>query len=67
MWLHGGLIHLFANLLGMYKLGGDLERDIGPIRLAAIYLISGIAGNVFGALFAPINVVSVGASTAIFG
>ena len=46
-------------------MGVQLESTIGLPRTIAIYLISGIGGNLFSALCD--SNISVGASTAIFG
>lgn len=48
-------------------LGFMLESLLGPARVAAIYFISGIGGNIFSALCYPSKVMAVGASTSIFG
>lgn len=44
-----------------------LENLLGPFRVAIIYFVSGIGGNLFSALCAPNKGGSVGASTSIFG
>jgi rhomboid protease GluP len=66
MFLHIGLMHLAFNVYALFILGRDIEGFYGPLRFAAIYLISGIAGNVVYYALGP-NAVSAGASGAIFG
>lgn len=47
MFLHYDPFHLFANMLGLVSFGTSLERYIGPKRMLLLYLISGLAGNLF--------------------
>jgi rhomboid protease GluP len=67
MFLHGGIIHFLSNSLVLFFIGGYLERMIGPKRYVAIYMLSGIASSLFVVLFGEPNVVTIGASGAIFG
>lgn len=67
IFLHGGIVHLLFNMMFQVRTGMEMERDMGSLRFAAIYMISGVAGNIFGANFAPTKMVSVGASSALFG
>lgn len=64
--LHAGVIHLVLNMLFVLWFGGPLERAFGFCRVASIYIISGISGNLLSALFLP-NVATVGASGACYG
>ncbi|KAJ3184958.1 hypothetical protein HDU87_002524 [Geranomyces variabilis] len=64
--LHGGLLHLMFNLSFQVRTGFQMEKDFGWWRIAAIYLISGVGGFVFGANFNP-NTPSVGCSGALYG
>lgn len=66
MFLHYGIIHLGLNMYALWILGRSLEAALGPIRFAALYVISGIGGNVAAYVFAP-NSLTAGASTAIYG
>lgn len=65
-FLHIGLMHIVVNGVSLYYLGAITERIFGHWRFLVIYLVSAIAGNVAGFVFAP-NSLSAGASTAIFG
>ncbi len=67
MFLHGGVLHLGMNLLGLIGGGRLVERLFGRLGFAAIYLVSGLAGSLASALRSDASVVSVGASGAIFG
>jgi membrane associated rhomboid family serine protease len=51
MWMHGGFMHLFGNMLAVLVFGPMLERVWGPTRFLAFYLITGIgAGVLYGAI-----------------
>lgn len=65
-FLHGGLIHIIANMIGLLFVGIFLEPLLGKIRYAAIYLITGIIASGVS-LWWHTTGVSVGASGAIFG
>ena len=67
MFLHYGVLHLGLNMWALWMLGRQLEYALGPVRFLALYLISGLGGNVAVYLFARPNAATVGASTAIFG
>lgn len=64
---HGGLLHLFFNMYALLILGNSLEAAIGRSKFLAIFLIAQIGASFASIFFSPINVVSVGASGAIFG
>ena len=65
MLLHGGVLHIGLNMWGLYVLGPNLERLLGPWRFALLYLLSAYAGNALSTAFSQAP--SLGASTAIFG
>lgn len=65
MFLHGGLIHIAANMYSLYCVGPMIENLYGKTKYIAIYLVSGIISSLFSFLFSPS--VSIGASGAIFG
>jgi len=66
MWMHGGLIHIGANMYCFWSFGRIAERIFGPKRYTAIYLITGISSSVASVAWHPF-IVSIGASGAIFG
>lgn len=66
VFLHAGLMHLAFNGWALFSVGRDMESLLGSVRFTAIYLLSGLAGNVAYYLLGP-NVPSLGASGAIFG
>lgn len=70
MFLHEGIDHLFNNMVILLFLGAMLEKEVGHIPLAVIYLLSGIGGNLlslWGKVLEGTNVASLGASGAVFG
>lgn len=67
LFLHAGLVHLGFNMWALYSLGPAVERLYGRWRFLAIYLLSGLTGNLLFQLVGDPFVPSVGASGAIFG
>ncbi len=67
MFLHVSIVHLILNMYSLYVLGPQLESFYGKFKFLIIYLVSGIAGNLLTLPLLQSNVVSVGASGAIFG
>ncbi len=70
MFLHWGVQHLFSNMIVLYYVGALVERELGPLPYAVLYLLSGLAGNIFSAgyeLLTGSYASSVGASGAVFG
>lgn len=66
LFLHGGLIHLLFNSYALFLFGSIVESIYNSRRFAVVYFCSGVAGAILTQLFYP-QVVSVGASGAIFG
>ena len=66
MFLHGGMMHLLFNMLGLYFFGPRVEERLGSKKFITLYLISGISGAILSFIFAPRAGV-VGASAAVFG
>ncbi|MED6171413.1 Retinoblastoma-like protein 1 [Stylosanthes scabra] len=66
MWLHGGVFHLLANMLGILIIGIRLEQEFGFVLIGLLFVISGFGGSLLSALFIQSNI-SVGASGALFG
>ncbi|MFP4368992.1 MAG: rhomboid family intramembrane serine protease [Candidatus Kapaibacterium sp.] len=65
-FLHIGIVHLAVNMYALYFIGKYLEPLIGYARFISAYLLSGIGAS-FASLLFQDNVVSAGASGAIFG
>lgn len=66
-FLHAGLIHLMVNMYSLYIIGPQVETFIGKWKFVFIYLVSAICGGLMSMVFIEPNVVSIGASGAIFG
>ena len=71
-FLHGGLGHLFFNLMTLYFFGPLIERFYGSRNFLIFYLLCGIGGPLFYTLFSFLGWVSpiaamVGASAGIYG
>lgn len=68
MFLHGGPMHLFGNMLFLWIYGDNVERRLGGPAYVAWYLVTGVAGTLSHALFFPASPMPlVGASGAISG
>jgi membrane associated rhomboid family serine protease len=66
IFLHGGLVHVGANLFTQLFLGIRIEKKIGTWRLMVIYFAGGIFGFVLGGSFLPDGVPSVGCSGSLY-
>jgi rhomboid protease GluP len=66
-FLHVGVIHLAMNMLSLHSVGRIAELFYGPRHYLLLYLISGLWGSIASLFFGASQVVSVGASGAIFG
>jgi len=65
-FLHGGLMHLLANMCGLLFAGIFLEPKLGKTKYAIVYLVTGLLASITS-LWWHENTVSVGASGAVFG
>jgi len=73
MFLHGGWLHIFFNLLALWMFGGELENIWGKGRFFKYYLLSGLGAGLFIALMNYYvalkfgsSAVTIGASGAIY-
>jgi membrane associated rhomboid family serine protease len=68
MFLHGGFMHLFGNMLFLWIYGDNVEMRLGSIPFVFWYLMTGAAATLFhAAVFSTSDVPLVGASGAISG
>ncbi|EFM12662.1 Rhomboid family protein [Paenibacillus curdlanolyticus YK9] len=67
IFLHAGFMHLFYNLISLIIFAPPLERLLGHVRYGLFFIVTGVVGNLFSALFHHGEVLSVGASGAIYG
>jgi len=74
-FVHGGLLHLGANMLSLFMLGRLGEQMWGRVRYLVLYLVAGLGGNCLALMINPaildqgrISIILlVGASGAICG
>jgi rhomboid protease GluP len=66
VFLHGGLMHLVANMVGLGLLGVILEPVLGKRKYLLCYLATGLLASI-ASIYWHSQTVSVGASGAIFG
>ncbi|KAI8342066.1 hypothetical protein BC941DRAFT_390761 [Chlamydoabsidia padenii] len=52
LFIHTGVLHYLVNACLLWFVAKDLERVMNPIRFTAVYILSGMFGNAFGANFA---------------
>src|ERR1700730_4567515 len=68
MFLHGGWLHIFANMWTLWIFGDNVEDRMGPGRFLAFYLLCGLAAGGVHVMTNPDSTVpTVGASGAIAG
>ncbi len=70
IFLHFGIQHLMGNMVALFFLGDNVERVMGWWRYLLLYLLSGVIGSVgsfLSAYYFKNEIVSAGASGAIFG
>jgi rhomboid protease GluP len=72
-WLHGGILHIFFNVLWIRQLGPEIANMYGAGRMVIIFTVSGVAGFTLSSVMGLVNIpffgagVTVGASASIFG
>lgn len=69
VFLHGGILHIFFNMMVLYFTGQRLEAEYGSRELAATYLAAGVFANLFRLLLQAVGLaapsMALGASGAI--
>ena len=65
-FLHADMFHIFFNMYALYLFGPQIERKMGGVPFAAMYLSAALAGSA-AYLVSGAGNVAVGASGAIFG
>src|SRR5215510_10340879 len=45
MFMHGGWLHLFGNMLYLWIFGDNVEDEFGPMKFLLFYLLCGIAAT----------------------
>jgi rhomboid protease GluP len=65
-FLHGSDMHIIFNMIALFQVGTFVEMIYGTARMAIIYLLAAIGGGLAVTYLTP-DVVTIGASGAIFG
>jgi len=75
-WLHGGLPHLFFNMMMVRQLGPPTAEIYGAARMVIVYIVGGVVGFIFSSIAGGImpnlpiigaGTFTIGASAPIFG
>lgn len=66
LFFHANLLHFAVNMIILISFGIILEKHVGSLKFLAIYLVSGIVGNIMQTLLYH-NSFVLGASAALFG
>jgi membrane associated rhomboid family serine protease len=68
LFLHGGFVHLFGNMVYLWVFGGGTEDALGHVRYFVFFVLCGAMGSLAHTLvFAKSTVPSIGASGSIAG
>lgn len=67
IFLHIGIVHLIMNTWALKLLGEQTEKFFGHLKTLMIFIYSGLIGNLLSVILMKENVISAGASGAIFG
>lgn len=68
MFLHGGWLHLFGNMMFLWVFGNNVEDSMGHARFVGFYLLTGLVASLAHLASSPSSgVPTVGASGAISG
>jgi membrane associated rhomboid family serine protease len=68
MFMHGGFMHIFGNMLFLWIFGDNIEDRIGHIRYAIFYLLCGFAAAIGQIILNTESIIPMlGASGAISG
>ncbi|MDH7514806.1 MAG: rhomboid family intramembrane serine protease [Bacteroidota bacterium] len=70
MFLHGGFVHLFYNMLMLWMFGIEVENEWGTRKFALFYLACGVAAGLANLFFAPLftePAPTIGASGGVYG
>jgi membrane associated rhomboid family serine protease len=66
MFVHAGPIHLIAEIAGLVQVGLLVERLVGRLAIAVVYVASGVLVGIWELSLHPVSV-HVGAAGSIFG
>jgi rhomboid protease GluP len=67
-FLHDGLLHIGFNMLALWMAGPLVERSVGSARMAPMYLLAGVCGNLLSLAYSwHTGGMTLGASGSISG
>lgn len=66
-FVHGGLMHIFVNMISLWSLGRFIEYAVGSIRMTILYVTSMVAASLAVTYLSDPYTATLGASGAIFG
>ncbi|MEZ5346627.1 MAG: rhomboid family intramembrane serine protease [Pyrinomonadaceae bacterium] len=68
MFMHGGISHIFGNMLFLWVFGDNIENLLGHIRYALFYIVCGVGAALAQVIMGPESIIPMlGASGAISG
>lgn len=70
LFLHSDITHIFNNMVLLFFLGAMIEREVGHIRYAILFFLSGIGGGILSLVYKTMTFDlsgTIGASGAVFG
>jgi membrane associated rhomboid family serine protease len=68
LFLHGGFVHLFGNMIYLWTFGGAVEDAFGHVRYFFFFIACGAVGSLTHTIILPASTVpSIGASGSIAG
>lgn len=56
MFLHANFIHIAMNMAVLYQFGSILERYLGSVRFALVYIIGGVITSAFSVIYTYIMI-----------
>ena len=66
IFVHAGIVHILFNLIVLLTLCGQIEKLIGSLAYAIVFMAGGIGGNLLGGNFGLIGQPALGASGAVY-
>lgn len=68
LFIHGGIVHLFGNMIYLWVFGGVVEDVLGHMRYLLFFIACGVAGSLSHTVLFPASAIpSIGASGSIAG
>lgn len=68
IFLHGEILHILFNMLGLWMFGSDLEQIWGARKFTTFFFVCGIGAGLLTVLLSPNSgIPTIGASGAVYG